>query len=105
MLSSMTLFLCKTLLLLLGIIGFEATLLEIKEGLVTFLILQLQNKHEHHPFHHGYRAHMDWHKCNSPLTCHGSNNKGMRGGAGMAARPCFYLCKARQSNHMGWLRN
>jgi hypothetical protein len=27
-----------------------------------------------------------------------------RGGAGMAARPCFYLCKARQSNHMGWLR-
>jgi hypothetical protein len=27
-----------------------------------------------------------------------------RGGAGTAARPCFYLCKARQSNHIGQQR-
>jgi hypothetical protein len=34
----------------LGIIGLAATLLEIKEGQVTFPIQQLQNKHKHHLF-------------------------------------------------------
>jgi hypothetical protein len=55
------------LLLLLGIIGLAATLLEFEEGQVTFPIQQLQNKHKHHPFHGGHRAHMVRHKCNSAL--------------------------------------
>ena len=66
----MTLFLCKMLLLLLGITSLVATLPEIKEGLMTFLILiqQLQNIHKHRPFHHGHRACMDQHKSNSTLN-------------------------------------
>ena len=51
-------------LLLVGIIGLAATLLEFEEGHVTFPIKQLQNKSKHHPFHLGDRAR---HKCNSAL--------------------------------------
>lgn len=55
------------LLLLLGITSLVATLPEIKEGLMTFLILiqQLQNIHKHRPLH---RACMDQHKSNSTLN-------------------------------------
>ena len=47
---------CKTPLLLLGIIGLAAALLEFEESCVTFPIQQLQNKCKHDLFHPGNRA-------------------------------------------------
>ena len=47
---------CKTPLLLLGIIGLVATLLEFEEGQVALPIKQLQNKNKHTLFHLGHRA-------------------------------------------------
>ena len=55
---------CKTPLLLLGIIGLAATLLEIEEGHMTLPVKKLQNIHKHHPFHHMNRVR---YKCNSAL--------------------------------------
>ena len=47
---------CKTPLLLLGIIGLAAALLEFEEGRVTLPIKQLQNIRKHDLFHPGHRA-------------------------------------------------
>ncbi len=47
---------CRTPLLLLGIIGLAATLLEIKEGLVVFPVKKLQDIYKQHLFHPGYRV-------------------------------------------------
>jgi hypothetical protein len=63
-LSSTAPFPCKMPLLLLGIIGLLATLLEIEEGTRAIPIKKLQNKHKHHLFHHVYRVR---HKHNSAL--------------------------------------
>ncbi len=63
-LSSMAPLPCKTPLLLLGIIGLAATLLEFKEGHVVFPIKQLQNIYKHYPFHLVDRVR---YKCDSTL--------------------------------------
>ncbi|KAI9433613.1 hypothetical protein BJY52DRAFT_1231505 [Lactarius psammicola] len=63
-LSSSSPFPCKTPLLLLGIVGLAATLLEFEEGTSASSVEKLQNKHKHHPFHHVDRVR---HKRNSAL--------------------------------------
>jgi hypothetical protein len=55
---------CKTPLLLLGIIGLVATLLEFEEGHVTLPIKKLQNITKHHFFHLVNRVR---YKCDSTL--------------------------------------
>jgi hypothetical protein len=47
---------CKTPLLLLGIVGLTAALLEIEKGLVAISIKKLQNIYKHHLFHLGHRV-------------------------------------------------
>jgi hypothetical protein len=47
---------CKMPLLLLGIIGLVAALLEFKEGQVTLPIQKLQNIYKHHLFHRENRV-------------------------------------------------
>jgi hypothetical protein len=58
-------FLCKTPLLLLGIIGLAATQLEIEEGRVALFVKKLQNITKHNFFHLEDRVRR--YKCNSTL--------------------------------------
>ena len=67
-----------------------ATLLEIKEGQVTLLIKQLQNKNKHHPFHLGHRVR---HKCKGAL-----DHVGMDRGRELHPRNKTVLCFLGRKN-------